>query len=121
MTDDSSLASTSVTERLVLHELAELDRNGRTPVQATDVLRECRDRLPAMEDVVGDRLTESELVRACRTLEERGLVSGTRPESTSPVGKGRPRYELDVDARRVREFVREDDRLTGLPTDESAR
>jgi len=115
MPDSTSLESASVTERLVLHELAELEREDRTPAQATDVLSECRDRLQALESVVGGRLTEGDLVKACRTLEDRGLVTGQRPETTSPVGKGRPAYELDVDVETVRESVREDDRLAELP------
>ncbi len=115
MVDDSTLQSTSLTERVVLHELAELERDDRTPAQATDVLRECRGWLGDLEAVVGDRLTEGDLVRACRRLEDRGLVTGTRPEATSPVGKGRPGYELAVDVEAVRECVREDERLAGLP------
>ncbi|SFR86316.1 hypothetical protein SAMN05216559_0204 [Halomicrobium zhouii] len=115
MPDTTSLDSTSVTERLVLHELAELDRADRTPAQATDVLQACRGRLEELETVVGSRLTEGDLVRACRTLEDRGLVTGNRPERTSPVGKGRPAYELDVEVETVREFVSDDDRLSELP------
>jgi len=90
-------------------------RADRTPAQATDVLQACRGRLEDLETVVGSRLTEGDLVKACRTLEDRGLVTGKRPERTSPVGKGRPAYELDVDVETVRTFVREDDRLSELP------
>jgi hypothetical protein len=115
MTESSSLESTSVTERLVLCELAELERDGRTPAQATDVLRACRGRLEEMEEVVGGRLTEGDLVRACRTLADRGLVDEDDPDATSPVGKGRPYYELAVEPETVREFVRDDERLAGLP------
>ena len=120
MTATSSLESTSVTERLVLHELAELERDGRTPAQATDVLVECRGRLTELDVVVVGRLTEGDLVRACRTLEDRGLVTENLPDSTSPVGKGRPAYDLAVDTETVREFVRDDERLAGLPDDASA-
>ena len=117
MTGDSSLDSTSVTERLVLYELAELEADGRTPARATDVLRTCRGHLEGLDEVVGGRLTEGDLVRSCRTLEDRGLVSETKPDSTSPVGKGRPAYELAVEREAVREFVRDDERLDGLPAD----
>lgn len=115
MTGASSLESTSVTERLVLYELAELERDDRTPAQTTDVLRECRGLLAELDDVVGSRLAEGDLVSACRTLEDRGLVTEDEPDATSPVGKGRPGYELDVDVETVREFVRDDERLDGLP------
>lgn len=114
MSDEPALESTSVTERLVLYELAELDRDGRTPAQATDVLTSCRGRLGDLDDVVGGRLSEADLMSACRTLEDRGLVEEQTPGATSPVGKGRPAYELAVEAETVREFVAEDDRLTGL-------
>lgn len=117
MEDDTPLESTSITERLVLHELAELEQKNQTPAQATDVLRECRGRLGELDEVVGGRLSEGDLVRACRTLEDRGFVTEDKPDATSPVGKGRPGYELDVDTETVREFLRDDDRLQGLPAD----
>ena len=119
MTDRAALEGTSVTERLVLNELAALERDGVTPAQAVDVLGRCRDRLEHLDEVVGGRLTEGELVRACRTLQDRGVVSEIQPETTSPVGKGRPAYELDVGPETVHAFVREDDRLTGLPPEDA--
>lgn len=113
MTDRSVLESTSVTERLVLFELAEFDESGRTPAQAPAILKECRDRLETLEEVAGGRLNEAELLRACHALNEQGLVSEVRPDETSPVGKGRPAYDIDVDPAAIREFVGEDDRFAG--------
>lgn len=119
MTDRSALEGTSLTERLVLNELAALERNGRTPVQAMDVLGRCRERLEQLDEVAGGRLTEGELVRACRTLRDRGVVSEIQPDATSPVGKGRPAYELDAETETVQSVVREDARLTGLPAEDA--
>lgn len=117
MTGDSTLDGTSVTERLVLHELAELERQGRTPAEALDVLSKCRERLVGLDEIAGGRLTEADLVRSCRRLDDEGLVTEIEGDDTSPVGKGRPSYELDVDAAAVRELVRDDDRFEGLPAD----
>lgn len=114
MTTNSSLESTTVTERLVLHELAGLEAEGRTPARATDVLGSCRGRLADLEDVVGGRLSEADVVGACRTLADKGLVTEQTPDATSPVGKGRPAYELAVDAAIVRESLAEDDRFHRL-------
>ena len=113
MTDESALEGTSATERVVLFELAELSEGDRTPAQAPAILRGCRDRLDALDDVVAGRVTEADLVRSCRALEAEGLVTEREPDATSPAGKGRPAYDLAVDPDAVRAVVGDDDRFVG--------
>lgn len=120
MTDISKIERTSVTERLVLHGLVELERRDRTPAETLDVLEQCRDDLDRLDEFVAGRLTEADLVRACRTLSERELVAEIEPDATSPVGKGRPAYGLDADPDDVFAVVSGDDRFEGLATDDAS-
>lgn len=117
MTDRSAIEATGVTERLVLLELAAAERRGGTPTPALDVLDGCRSRLEALEEVAAGRFTEADLVRACRRLDERGLVTQVEPDERSPVGKGRPAYELAADPDAIRTVVSDDDRFGDRSTD----
>lgn len=119
MTERSDLESTDLTERVVLFELAERDGDDDTPASALDLLDGCRSRVRALDGVTGGKLTEADLVRACRSLAATDLVRERPAPETSPVGKGRPAFDLAVEAATVREFVRDDDRLAGV-TDEAS-
>lgn len=117
METDSSLQSTSMTERLVMRELADLREQGRTPVQAPALVSQTRDRLDAYDEIIGCRVTEADVVRCCRSLEDRDLVRSSKPELNSPAGMGRPAYELTVNPETVREFVRENGLFRRRPPD----
>lgn len=114
MADSEALDSTSATDRLVLLALAEYDAAGETPVQALEVLEKCRDHLDDLEGVVGDKLSEGELMRSCRSLQSTGLVEERPADQTSPTGKGRPEFDLAVDPAAVEETVRGDDRFADV-------
>lgn len=119
MAEQPGLEGTDATERLVLYELCECERRGETPVAALDLLGRCRERLGELEDVPVGTVSEADVVRACRSLAGDGLVEEVPADETSPTGKGRPDFETAVDGERVRETVRDDDRLPGLPDDEA--
>lgn len=111
MTDDAALDSTSPTERVVLYELATLAEADETPVRVPTVLKRCRERLETVDTVVTSRVSEADVARSCRTLADEGLLERSAAEETSPVGKGRPSYDVAVDPTTVREVVREDERF----------
>ncbi|WIV68406.1 hypothetical protein [Natrialbaceae archaeon AArc-T1-2] len=97
MTDRTDLESTSLTDRLVLLGLTELRQRGETPAQTHDLREICRKQLPDESEAVVGSVAEPDVMRSLYTLESAGLVEETEPESTSPVGKGRPAYALAVD------------------------
>lgn len=117
---ESELESTSGTERLVLLALAEFERSDRAPAQALAVLDQCRDHLEAVEGVVGESLSEADLMRACRELQAADLVAEHSSDQTSPVGKGRPEFELAVDPSAVEELLAGDDRFPASAIEENA-
>jgi hypothetical protein len=117
MTEQSAIRSTSVLERLVLDEFAVLDDRGRTPVQAPTLVRQCRDRLATLDDVVGSRCSEADVVRCCRSLEGRGLLVTTELGEGAAAGMGRPAYELAVDPAVIRAVVDDDERFQGNEAD----
>lgn len=117
MTQQSAVRSTSVLERLVLSEFAALADSGRTTVRAPTLVRRCRDRLETLDDVVGSRCSEADVVRCCRSLEDSGLLATAEPGERSAVGMGRPAYELAVDPAAVAEFVDDDQRLQEAESD----
>lgn len=111
MADQSPIRSTSVLERIVLDEFAALDERDRTPVQAPALVGQCRGRLETFDDVVGSRCSEADVVRCCRSLADRGLLTTVELSEKSAVGMGRPAYELAVDPAVLRAVVEEDDRF----------
>ncbi|SFS10095.1 hypothetical protein SAMN05216559_3659 [Halomicrobium zhouii] len=117
MTDQSAIRSTSVLERIVLDEFATLADSGRTPVQAPTLVGQCRGRLETFDDVVGSRCSEADVVRCCRSLADRGLLTTVELSEKSAVGMGRPAYELAFDPAVLREVVEEDERLQARELD----
>lgn len=119
MTEQSAIASASVLERLVLYEFAALDDGGRTPVQAPALVRQCRDRLATLDDVVGSRCSEADVARCCRSLDDSGLLTRVDLDAAPAAGMGRPAYELAVDTAVVRELL-DDERFRERRTDKPA-
>lgn len=113
----SGLESTDRVERVVLVALAERTSEGECPTTALDLLEGCRRLVGDLDDFVVGRFTEAELFRSCHSLAATGMVTELQPDETSPVGKGRPEYELAVDPETVREFLRDDDSLADLVRD----
>lgn len=111
---EPELESTDVTERVVLAELAECTRNGECPIATLELLEGCRQRVAELDDVVAGRFTEVDLLRSCQSLAATDLVREKPPAEDSPVGKGRPSYELAVDAEAVRKFCGDDDVFASL-------
>jgi predicted transcriptional regulator len=111
---DETIESTSLTERVVLLGVTELAARGEASIHSSTVKRTCVDRLEDVDgDVVGS-LSEADVVRALNGLEGEGLVERVSVENPSPVGKGRPTYDLPESAESVLDALEADDRVARL-------
>jgi predicted ArsR family transcriptional regulator len=112
MTD--RLDSTTLSQRLTLLGVARLSADGDTPAHAGEIARICARQHEAIDgDVVGN-VSEAEVTRALNELDADGIVETADAGERSPVGKGRPAYELRVDRTTLVEAFADDDRLDAL-------
>jgi predicted ArsR family transcriptional regulator len=112
MTDD--IRDRSLSDRVVALGLAELTAAGETPAHTGQVSRACDDGAAELDaDVLGS-ISEAEVNRALNRLEADGHVEAVEDESTSAVGKGRPRFVLATDAAAVVDAFAEDDQTGRL-------
>lgn len=105
------LDSRPLSGRIVLLCLADLEHTASTPVHTGEVIRESRDLLETVERDLMDSLSEAAVNRALNRLEADGLVEMSTPSSTSPTGKGRPKYTLSVEPVDVIEPLTRDDEV----------
>lgn len=111
---DGSLDSTTLVQRLTLIGVGSLSARGETPAHAGRIARVCAEQAEAVDaDVVG-RVSEAEVTRALNELDAAGLVATADADDRSPVGKGRPAYDLDCDPETLVERFESDDRIDGL-------
>lgn len=106
--------STTFVQRIVLCCLVDLAENDRTPVDSAAVRETARKLL---EDADGSPIgivSEADVTRALNGLVEMGLIEEHRSEDRSPVGKGRPKYRLDVNAEEIRGELRDDEEMSPL-------
>ncbi|WP_339104831.1 hypothetical protein [Haloterrigena salinisoli] len=104
-TDTDAFDEISLTNQVVLLGVAELDRRGETPVQTHDLRRVCETQLEGVDVGVVGTLTEADVMRSLYRLEDEGFVEEIDTERTSPTGKGRPAYALDIAPELVTEGV----------------
>jgi predicted ArsR family transcriptional regulator len=104
--------SLTLPQRVVLLGVADLSADEETPAKANHIIRRSR-ALAEMTDDVGT-LTEAEVDSALNRLEAEGLVTVPEMDDTSPVGKGRPAYDLHNDLENVLAAADGDDRLGAL-------
>lgn len=108
------LESTSLVQRIVLGCLADLEATGETPVNTAEIREIVSERLEDVDSETVGHVSETEVIRALNGLADTQLVGEQRPDDRSPVGKGRPVYDLDVDPETVRETLAEDDRVRSM-------
>ena len=109
MADDSDLDSTTLAQRLVLLGVARRTLCQDESPHSAAVRKTCARLLDDVSgDVVGN-LSEADVTRRLNELAGERLVKQVDVENQSPVGKGRPRYDLNVAP---------DALLDGLETDE---
>lgn len=104
----ADVESRSLSGRVVLLCLADLEASGTTPAHAAEVVRATRSHLDSVEADTLGTLSEAEVNRVLNRLEAEGLVEMTQPDASSPVGKGRPAYEPAVAADEVVDALRDD-------------
>jgi predicted ArsR family transcriptional regulator len=111
---DSSLDSTTLVQRLTLIGVGSLSVRDETPAHAGRIVRTCAEQVEAIEgDVVGT-VSETEVSRALNELDAAGLVDTADTDDRSPVGKGRPAYELSCEPQALVEQFESDDRIERL-------
>ena len=108
---NEELESTSLVERIVLCCLVDLAGEGETPVNTAELREIITERLEGVGSHHVGRVAEADVMRALNGLSEQPMVSEERPDDRSPVGKGRPVYDLTVDPAPLREALADDDRL----------
>lgn len=113
MTDLDAITDISLTHRVVMLAMAELNLHGETPAYSFEIRETSRDYLMAIDaDVVGD-LSESTIMRSLNELVASDLLSEKIIEESS-VGKGRQSYDLAVPADSLLDSLAEDDHLAPL-------
>lgn len=117
MVDDADLTSATIPERVTLLGIASLSTEGEVPAHAGRIVDTCTWRFDETgRDVLGT-VSEADVTRALNRLEARGIVRESDDADASPVGKGRPKYALTVDADAVLDAFDDDDRLSPLVDD----
>lgn len=111
---EADIASRTLSEKVVLLCLVDLESAGATPVHTAEMVRETRARLDAVEADTLGRLSEAELNRSLNRLEADEYVEQVDVEDTSPVGKGRPSYALAVESAAVTGTLADDDAVGRL-------
>jgi Cdc6-like AAA superfamily ATPase len=109
---DTAVANATSFQRFVLLAIADLSARSDAPVHSYDVRRVCETRADSLDADLFGGVTRREVITALSALEDAGLLE--EATVTSPVGKGRPAYELAVDPVDVLDAVADDDRLGAL-------
>ena len=105
-----TLDDRSLPQRVVLLGLATLEQDDESPAQVNVITRRAQTKSESVDDI--GRLTEAEVDRALNVLEAQSIVTVPSIDDSSPVGKGRPAYELDTDVDVLLDELDDDDRLT---------
>ena len=94
--------STTFAQRIVLCCLVDCAEDDRTPIDSATIRETARKLLENTENAPVGSLSEADVTRALNGLVGADLVEEQRPESRSPVGKGRPKYELRIETETLR-------------------
>lgn len=106
---ESAIESATPVQRFVLLAVVDLASREESPVHSYDVKRTCESLSEVIEGELFAGVSRQEVINALTALEEDGLLREERVES--PVGKGRPAYELAVPAGTVLDALGDDGRV----------
>ena len=106
--------STTFVQRIVLCCLVDLAEDDRTPVDSAAIRERGRELLERADHEPIGSLSEADVTRALNGLVDAELIAEHRSEDRSPVGKGRPQYELSVDPNPLRDELESDEELVPL-------
>jgi hypothetical protein len=109
---ENAVEAASPFQRFVLLAVADLATRGEQPVHSYDVKRVCERYAETIDEELFGGVTRREVIAALSALEESGLLE--EATVTSPVGKGRPAYELATDPDAVLAALDGDGRLAPL-------
>ena len=113
---DVDIERLAFAERLTLLEITNAVVTGKEPIDSGELRRHVGDRLSTVDATVVGDLKERDIMRALNKLGTEEYVAENQP-STSPTGKGRPRYSLNADAEHILDALSEDERLEPLVED----
>lgn len=106
--------STTFAQRIVLCCLVDCAEDDRTPIDSAAIRETARKLLEKTENAPIGSVSEADVTRALNGLVDAELLKEQRPESRSPVGKGRPKYELHIEPETLRNELCEDDDVSPL-------
>jgi len=86
-------------EQFILLSVAELAAEGQTPAHSYDVTKTAKARLEDVDRDTFGGVERQTVIRTLGSLADDGLLA--KAETRSPIGKGRPAYELAVDTDHV--------------------
>jgi len=95
----ATLNSVQPFEQFVLLSVVELATADRTPAHSYDVTKTAKARLDEVERDTFGGVERQAVIATLGSLADDGLLA--KAETESPAGKGRPAYELAVDAETV--------------------
>ena len=114
MTEDLTVDETTLAQRVVLLGVTKLAHDDAVPAHSGEIVETCTAAIDAVGGDVDGRLSEADVSRALNQLEDGRLVTKVGVGETSPVGKGRPRYDLNVDVETVLDTCVDDERVATL-------
>lgn len=108
------IESLSLSCRVVLLSVTHLSQRDETPAHTGQVIQATKNHIGSVDaDTIGS-LDEAEVNRSLNRLEAESIVEMAELDDSSPVGKGRPAYSLDVSAETVLETLRDDEAVASL-------
>ncbi|MDS0283516.1 hypothetical protein [Haloarcula onubensis] len=104
---NQALGSVQSFEQFVLLSVVELSADGETPTHSYDVTETAKARMDVLDRPPFGGIERQEVISALGNLAEAGLLA--KAETEDAVGKGRPAYELAVEAGDVIESLEDDE------------
>lgn len=113
MDSEVPVDSLSLLERVVLVGLVDAAIAGETPADSANVKARTVEYLDSIERDIVATPSERDVIRALNRLGSEPYTTESQPK-TSPSGKGRPRYGVNVDPARILGELADDDRLVDI-------
>lgn len=104
---ETAVESTTPFQRFVLVAVTDLATRGERAVHSYDVKRVGEEHTDAINQDLFGGVTRREVITALSALSDAGLLEETTV--SSPVGKGRPAYQLAADENEVLDELANDD------------
>jgi len=113
MNEQVELDSLSIIERVVLLGIVDAVVSDEDPIDSHELKARVETQVEQVETTVLGDPAERDIMRALNAIGGEAYINEQLTHS-SPTGKGRPRYTLDVEPVSVLDALDDDDRLTAL-------